>query len=1068
MRKFFFFLTMLCLAVQVFAQLRTITGRVSNAEGKGISYATVAVKGTSTTVAADENGNFSIQAPPNAVLQFSASGYTSSELNVGQQTSVETKLTAGGALTEVVVTALGQTRSKAKIGYATSSFNSEEINRSSPVNPMDALAGKVPGANISRLGGPNSSTKVILRGYGVIQGGDNQPLYVIDGIPMTDARFGELDLDLLPSEHYDFGQTLADLKPNDIESISVLKGTAATSIYGSQARNGAILITTKRGRGGKLKVEYAGSVNFSMVSKLPDLQETFGQGWDATHGGTYIPENGSWGSKFDARKRVWGSIVDNSQLIKPYVFIDDNVRNFYETAVEANNSISFSGGGENNNFYFSYNNVYSNGVVPTNTDLLSRNGVALRTNSKFNNFTVNSSFNYVNRKANAPFTGQGDAAGASMFEDVLQVPTDIKVTDFKDYKNKFFNVDNYFTPYAENPYYILYENRATQTSDRFFGNVDLSYKFTPEFSAQFRAGGDFANARTFAYKAVNAPKPGTWNAGNNPEGAIRKPDDGTVREGSEYIGAINGDFILRYNHSFDKITLEALAGYNYNQEQSRTVLTEITKLLIPGFYNLSNSTIKPNSTDASTKRRSMAAYGQAILGYQEQLYLTLNARNDWSSTLPINNNSFFYPGANLAWIASRTFDLSNTKVSLLKLRAGYGKTGSDPLPYLTAQSLVLGSIPIPFGSVDFPFNGVSSFRSSTQIANESLKPIITSEAEAGIEARFFKNRLGFDVTVYDKRTEGQIFAVPIAPSTGYLTLVKNIGTTQNKGIEVAADVKPVVKKDLTWTVNYTFSKNKNKVLELEGGPDYVRIPTYYNFNAEMRAYPGKPVTAIYAPVPKMIEDGRIIVNPATGLSILSDDKGFYGNADYDFMMGLTNGVAYKNWNLNFSLDYRKGGIMYSGTSELLLFTGNAYVTTYNDRRPFIIPNSVIENGVDANGKPVYVENTTPVLEADYDDYWNHGTNDQFTYKYAFIDRSFLKLRDISLSYRLPGTWASRISSTGLMLTAYGGNFLLWTPGSNVYIDPEASNLGNDLTSQFGEYRTAPTQFHFGVSIKASF
>jgi len=1068
MRKFFFFLTMLCLTLQVFAQLRTVTGRVTTADGKGISYATVAVKGTSTSVAADENGNFSIQAPPNAVLQFSASGYTSSELNIGDQTTIESKLSAGGALTEVVVTALGQTRSKAKIGYATSSFNSEEINRSSPVNPMDALAGKVPGANISRLGGPNSSTKVILRGYGVIQGGDNQPLYVIDGIPMTDARFGELDLDLLPSEHYDFGQTLADLNPNDIESISVLKGTAATSIYGSQARNGAILITTKRGRGGKLKVEYAGSVNFSMVSKLPDLQESFGQGWDGTHGGTYIPENGSWGSKFDARKRVWGSIVDNSQLIKPYVFINDNVRDFYETAVEANNSISFSGGGDNTNYYFSYNNVYSNGVVPTNTDLLSRNGVALRTNSRYNNFTINSSFNYVNRKANAPFTGQGDAAGASMFEDILQVPTDIKITDFKDYKNKFFNVDNYFTPYAENPYYILYENRATQTSDRFFGNVDLSYKFTPEFSAQLRAGGDFANARTFAYKAVNAPKPGSWNAGNNPEGAIRKPDDGTVREGSEYIGAINGDFILRYNHTYDKFTLEALAGFNYNQEQSRTVLTEITKLLIPGFYNLSNSTIKPNSTDANTKRRSMAGYAQAVLGFQEQLYLTLNARNDWSSTLPINNNSFFYPGANLAWIASRTFDLTNTKISLLKFRAGYGKTGSDPLPYLTAQSLVLGSIPIPFGSVDFPFNGVSSFRSSTQIANESLKPIITSEAEVGIEARFFQNRLGFDVTVYDKRTEGQIFAVPIAPSTGYLTLVKNIGTTQNRGIEVAADVKPVVKKDLTWTINYTFSKNKNEVLELEGGPDYVRIPTYYNFNAEMRAYPGKPVTAIYAPVPKMTEDGKIIVNPATGLSMLSDDKGFYGNADYDFMMGLTNGVVYKNWNLNFSFDYRKGGIMYSGTSELLMFTGNAYVSTYNDRRPFIIPNSVIENGVDASGKPVYVENTTPVLEADYDDYWNHGTNDQFTYQHSFIDRSFLKLRDISLSYRLPVTWASKISSTGLMLTAYGGNFLLWTPGSNVYIDPEASNLGNDLTSQFGEYRTAPTQFHFGVSLKASF
>ena len=782
MRKIAYILSMLCLTMQLFGQVRTITGRVTNAEGRGVSYATVTIKGTNTSVAADENGNFTIQAPPNAVLAISASGYTSSELNVGNNTSVTARLTAGGALTEVVVTALGQTRTKAKVGYATTTFNSEEINRSSPINPLDALAGKVPGANISRLGGPNSSTKVVLRGYGVIQGGDNQPLYVIDGIPMTNSRFGELDLDLLPTEHYDFGQTTADINPNDIENISVLKGTAATSIYGSQARNGAIIITTKRGRSGKLKVEYSGSANFSQVSKLPDFQKIFGQGWDATAGGTYIPENGSWGAKFDGRKRIWGSVVDNSQLLKPYVFIEDNIRDFYNTALELSNSVAISGGNENNNFYFSYNNVYSNGVLPTTTDLLNRNGFALRTNSRFDNFTINSSFNYVNRKANAPFTGQSDAAGSSMFEDILQIPTDIKITDFRDYTNRFFNVDNYFTPYAENPYYSLYQNRATQTSDRFFGNVDMNYKFTPAFSAQLRVGGDFANARTFAYKAVNAPKPGSWNAGNNPEGAIRKPDDGSVREGNEYAGSINGDFILRYNKSIgNNISLEALAGYNYNQQESKFLLTEITKLLIPGFYNLSNSTIKPNSTDQTTLRRSMATYGQVVLGYGEQFYLTLNARNDWSSTLPINNNSFFYPGANLAWIASRTFDLANTQVSLLKFRAGYGKTGSDPLPYLTASSLVLGSIPIPFGNVNFPFNGVSSFRLATQIANENLEPIITTEAEAGVEARFFGNRLGFDITLYDKRTKGQIFAVPIAPSTGFLTLVQNIGTTQNKG-----------------------------------------------------------------------------------------------------------------------------------------------------------------------------------------------------------------------------------------------------------------------------------------------
>lgn len=1044
------------------AQTRTITGVVRDPNGSPVPFATITQAGTNNATQADANGAFTITVPENARLVISASGFTSQIVPAASAAAV-TLVVNQQQLQEVVVTALGQTRTKAKVGYATSTFNNEEINRASPINPVDALAGKVPGANISKLGGPNSSTKVVLRGYGVVQGGSNQPLYVIDGVPMVDAKFG------VDGEHYDFGQTIADINPNDIESMNVLRGTSATSLYGSQAKNGAIIITTKRGRSGKLKVEYAGSLNFSEVGKLPDFQKDFGQGWDATHGGSFIPENGSWGSKYDGRKRIWGSVVDNSQLLKPYGFIEDNIRDFYQTALETNNSIALSGGNETTNFYFSYNNVYSNGVLPTSTDLLNRNGVALRTSSRFGNFTINSSFNYVNRKVNAPFTGQGTASGGSLFEDILQIPTDIKITDFRDYTNKFFNVDNYFTPYAENPYYLLANNRATQTSDRFFGNIDLGYKFTSELSAQLRVGTDFDNARTFARQAVDAPKPGSWNAGNNPEGAIRKPNDGLVRETNEYIGSINGDFIMKYNHSFnDDISLEALAGYNYYQLESKAVSTEITKLLIPGFYNLSNSTIKPNSSDAISKRRSMGAYAQAVLGYRDQLYLTLNARNDWSSTLPIDNNTFFYPGANLSWIASKTFDLANTKISLLKFRAGYGKTGSDPSVYLTAPSLVLGSIPVPFGSVDFPFNGVSSFRLSTQIANENLQPIITTEAEAGVEARFFGNRLGLDVTLYDKRTKGQIFAVPIAPSTGFLTSVQNIGTIQNRGIELATDIKPVSSRNFTWSIGYTFAKNWNKVLELNGGPEYVRIPTFYNFDAEMRAYPGKKVTGIYAPIPQKTEDGRIVVNPSTGLAILADDKGYYGNADYDYMMGLTNGFSYKDWSLNFSLDYRKGGLMYSGSAELLMFVGNSYVTTYNDRRPFIIPNSVVETGKDTNGKPVYGENTVPVLEQDYDDYWNHGVNSQFTYNYAFIDRSFLKLRDVSLAYRLPASWASKIRSTGLTITAYGGNFLLWTPSSNVYIDPEASNLGNDLSSQFGEYRTGPTQYHFGFSLKANF
>jgi TonB-linked SusC/RagA family outer membrane protein len=1047
------FMALLLMGI-VWAQTRTITGRVTDPQGKGVPFASVVVKGTSTGISADEAGNFTLPVPANATLVFSAAGYQSVEVNSGTQTTLNITLKNPTSLTEVVVTALGQTRSKAKVGYATSTFGNDVITRAAPTNALDALSGKIAGANISKTGGPGSSTKVVLRGYGVI--GNNQPLYVIDGVPLTDARFGA-------SDNYDFGNGLNDINPADIESISVLKGTAASSLYGSNAKNGAVMITTKRGRSGKLKVEYNGSVNWSRVGKLPDMQNQFGQGWNGTF---ILSENGSWGPRLDGKDRLWGSVVDNSQLIKPFSFIDDNIRDFYDWGTEVNNTIGLSGGNETSQFYFSYGNVTSDGVIPTKTDYYQRNTFALRSNSKFKSFNLNTSFNYSNKKQNAPFTGQGGSDGGSIFEEILQIPVDLPIKDFKDYKNKFFNVDNYFTPYAENPYYPLYENKNTQNSDRFFGDVDLNYAFTKAFSAQLRVGGDVTNARTYGYKAVNDPAPGSWNKGANPEGASRAKDVGSVSERANYIGTINGDFILKYNHNLSTdISLEALAGFNYYQQDQKQSTAAITDLFIPGVYNLSNSLAPPTASDFIQHRKRIGVYGQAVLGYANQLYLTLNARNDWSSTLPIDNNDIFYPGASLSWVASQTFDISNSPISLLKFRASYGKTGSDADPYLVYPTLAIGNVALGFGNLTFPFNGVSSYGISNTIGNINLKPVITKEAEIGTEIRFLKNRLGLDVALYDKRTEGQIITVPIAPSSGFTGLVNNLGLVVNKGIEVALDAKPVESKDFTWSLTYTFSKNNNKLEKLTTGLDNVILNTAYD--ASLIGYPGKSLTGIYAPVPRFTPDGKIIVSSTTGMPVEDSVKGFYGNAEYDYMMGLFNSFTYKNFQLSFSFDYRHGGHFYSGTADLLNFTGNAYNTTYNDRRPFIVPNSVIETK-DVNGKPVYEENTIEIDEVAYTDYWYHTQNKAGSYYDRILEKSFLKLKDIALTYTLPQKWASKIRSTNLAVSIYGRNFLLWTPSSNFYLDPEASNLGNDLASELGEFRTAPTSYQIGVSLRANF
>ncbi len=417
--------------------------------------------------------------------------------------------------------------------------------------------------------------------------------------------------------------------------------------------------------------------------------------------------------------------------------------------------------------------------------------------------------------------------GNDLFVNLLQIPVDIRIKDFRDYKNKFFNVDNYFTPFAENPYYDLFENGSSQKSDRIFGKIDMTYKFSHSFSAQFRIGGDFANTRTKIWNAVNAPTPGSWNSGNNVDGSARQADLGSYQEQSDYNSLINADFILKYNRDLgEDFNLDVIAGSNYYQTQISNVTSAIQGLTIPFFYNLGNSNSPPTGANSSFQKRIIGVYAQASLGYKEQLFLTVNARNDWSSTLPLNNNNFFYPGANLAWLASRTFAMDNSKISLLKFRAAYGETGADAQPYLIYPTIQQGNIPpttgMPYGQINFPIAGVNGFTITPSIGNLNLKPILTRELELGLEARFFDNRIGIDADVYDKETDGQIFNVPISPSSGYSGIIENVGLVTNRGIEITLNVNPVRTKNFNWNINYTFAKNESKVVRLANGLDKIQ------------------------------------------------------------------------------------------------------------------------------------------------------------------------------------------------------------------------------------------------------
>jgi TonB-linked SusC/RagA family outer membrane protein len=1042
-----------------FAQTRSVTGQIKDDRGVPIPFATILETGTRNATKADDKGFFSINIKDGSKITITAAGHQQKTITPedGSQ-NIELAINAG-ELTEVIVTSLGVGKTREKIGYATTTFKSEDINRTAPVSALDGLQGKIAGADISTVGGqPGASSKVILRGYSSLQG-SNQALIVIDGVPLNNSRLGS-------GGGLDFGNGLNDINPNDIDNITILKGAAATSLYGSRAQNGVVVITTKKGRSGKLKIDFSSSYIYSTVAKLPEFQNTFGQGWNGLH---YKEENGSWGPKLDGVERLWGSTVDNSRLIKPFSAVKDNVKDFYDPGMELNNSISLRGGNENANFFFSYGNVHSDGILPSDADSYNRHTISLRSQLKAaDKFTISSSFNYIN-KYGGNVTTNDDEAGSGTFENIIQIARDIHIVDFKDYNNKFFNVDNYFTPYAANPYFSLYENGNRLNNDRFFGNLELAYTINKWLNVKWRTGGDFTNARLKDWQAIERPKPGSWRGPlpTNFEGASYTAKVGGVTERSDYIGEINSDIFLNFDRDIaNDFNLSGFIGGNFNQRQGRAQVSRITDLLIPNFYNLSNTTGIPNTSEAISKRRLFGAYAQANLAFKDYLYLSLNARNDWSSTLPEGKRSFFYPGANLSFVLSKLLDIKPAKVDYLKIRVAYGQTGKDADPYLLESVLARGNVGLGFGNILFPIGGVSAFELANTIGNKALEPEITTEFEVGLEAKFLKSRIGIDVSYYNKVSDGQILNIPIAPSTGFTAQVANFGKLENQGVEATLNIVPVKTRDFTWDINYTFTKNTNKIKELPSGLDKVDFTSY--FAVKMVGRVGEPMGIIEAPRPTLTDDGKYVVNGSNGFFIPTGEDHSYGNVQRDFIMGLNNSFTYKNWRLGFTLDYRKGGYFVSRTADLTYFVGNAYLSQYNNRRPFIIPNSVVQDGVDAQGKPLYIENTHPIDIANFNSYWYHTSNDAFAWGNMILPRDFLKLRDVSLSYTLPKTWSGKIRADYITLTAIGRNILLWTPERNIFIDPEISDLGNDFLSEFGEQAAAPSTRSYGVSLKVGF
>ena len=1093
MKKFLVLIVIMCLGVSnILAQTVQVSGAVTSADdGQPLPGVTVFVKETGRGTVTNADGRYTIDATADATLLFSFVGMTTQEISVASRQIIDVAMGASATeLEEVVVTALGMTRSERSLGYGASTIKATELVAGRSADAMTGLIGKVPGISISSAGATGTSQKVIVRGFSSLTG-SNQPLYVIDGMPFYNNTSGRADM----NNAIDFGNQANDVNPENIESITILKGASATALYGSRAANGVVMITTKSGKQNeRVKVTYDLTVMGSNVLRVPQVQNTFGQGWyydfdgfAGLEGIGYLStwadvEQGSWGPKLDGRYQEWnvGPYYNydpsDPQYRKPregyFSYKKNSIRDFYENGLEMSNTITVSGGGNNTGFFASYSNFRSNGVLPSNMDMYKRNTFTFRGNTKMLNdrASINYSINYARKDKTDAMAGQG-GNGSTIYGDILQNPVNLNITDFKDLSDEFgYNTpDNFYTPYSMNPYWVVAHNKATYQDDRVWGNVELNMNIIKGLKAIGRISGDFT---TSDMKFMNDK----WMVDDNSWSAYfgGTSELGWYKQSMNRWNQIDAQVLLNADYKLGDFSINAMAGWNVNQRTANEVSGEFDGLNEPGWFNFNNYISDAPTDSYFSQRRLIGILAQGDIGYKNFAFLTLSARNDWSSTLPQNGNSFFYWGANLSLIMTDMIPaLKNEVLNFLKLRAAYGQTGNDAGTYLTGSPYyVKSNMAVSFATVAYPISNTPGYNISTRIPSNDLKPEITTEAEFGIDLRFLQNRLSLDFSYYDRNTVNQIMSLTLAPEAGFASRTANVGKIGNKGIELLVGVVPIRTKDFSWNMNYTFSKNRSKIKELwEGSSEYnlYTVGGGIGFVAKVGEPLGVYTFDSFVQVKEGEHQGKYVVSADGYLQTDSNSKQILGTSENDFVMGLSNQFRYKNWSLGFTFDWRKGGLMYSSQKSIQYFVGTAPETATNNRNSFILPNSVRQIGTDANNKPIYAENNIPVdmSRGGMNNYYYESYNPSRYPANYMIDRSYIKLRELNLTYSFPKEWFPSFIS-GLELSLVGRNLFLWTPKGQNVIDPDVTNYGNDLTSQFGEFYAAPSTRVFGASLRVVF